>query len=361
MNVVRRQSRTRISLLFILGLILLVVIARPHGKVCEPGEAGSSSGRLGGYLTTALTVVPCPGTGRVVYNARDNFGGQMDALDPIDDPSGGYLGVYHTPVRPAGGGALVYNVSLAHSTDLIHWTRVRVLTTDASMPSLAPIPGTAGYLLAYEQTARADFIRVVFYPSLQDLLAGHAAAGISLPRLFSAFSNGTPSFQSIDWRGGLARSVVRLAFHYEAGSAPGQSSPPDREATGTLTGFRTWSAAPDSSIDAALTRIGLLGNHGDQRDFSFAGSNWRVYEAQTQPGNFSTWHVLLYGVASREFEPLQLTLADGNFSTSFGNPIVNVVRAPSGHGDALVVTVFVFNTGAAASEAGELVYYQPLT
>ena len=43
------------------------------------------------------------------------------------------------------------------------------------------------------------------------------SASLGLPRRFSPFNNGTPSFLGIRWDGSPRRSVIALAFHYEAG------------------------------------------------------------------------------------------------------------------------------------------------
>lgn len=359
MNRLRRRSRA--AVLVILVLIAVAVVAGRRHSACGGPAPGLAAGALGGKLLADLVEVPCPSSGRVSYATRDNLGAQMGALDPIDDPAGGYLGVYHSPTQARIAGQVSYSVALAHSKNLISWTRIRVIDpVGASMATLASIPGDPGYLLAYEKsTGKLDHIRVIYYGTLRALLRGRAGATVDLPVRFSRYSNGTPSFGSIDWRGGLARSIVQLAFHYEA-SGPGGTPGPDREATGTLDGFRRWTARRDATIDGVLDRLGLLGSHGDRRQFTFNGSVWRIYEAQSKFGDFATWHVLLYDVARNQFEPLELTLNDGSFATSFGNPIVDVLRGPGGHGEVLAVTMFVFGTGGASREAGELVYYQPL-
>jgi hypothetical protein len=289
----------------------------------------------------------------------------MASLDPIDDPAGGYLGVYHSPIGSGGNARRsIFRIILARSADLIHWARVRILDPQgASMPTLRQIPGDRGYLLAYEKHLPrrvAHSIRIRYYATRSALLANSPAAQVDLPLRFSRFSNGTPSVQSIDWRGGLARSTIGLAFHYETATANGKPGP-DREAAGTLRGFRDWRAFRTGSVDAGLNAQGLAGSHGDRRQFSFAGRLWRVYEAQTRFGDFGTWHVLLDDLAAHTFRPLRLmTAAARPAASSFGNPTVQVLRAPGGRGRALVVTMFVFSAGAASAMPGELVYYQPL-
>lgn len=201
--------------------------------------------------------VPAADSGRASYDTVDNLGEQMGAMDPIPDPAGGYVGVYHTPFGPSAGGrrapAADFRISIARSSDLIHWTRVRVLdAVGATMPTLRAIPGNPGYLLAYEKAKAhgGDHVRVRYYRSLADVLDDDAAAQIDLPRLFSPNSNGTPSLSSIRWNGSLEKSVIDISFHYETVTRTGAG--PDREALGTLSGFRRWTATKnDNQNDAS--------------------------------------------------------------------------------------------------------------
>jgi hypothetical protein len=313
-------------------------------------------------LQSLLDYLPCPDSGRVSFNTRDNFGDSMSVLDPLPSPTGGYLGVYHTEFNPTGRRwAADFRVSLARSNDLIHWTRAAVLDpTGASMPTLSPIPGTSGYLLAYEKRPRAgggDVVRVRYYPSLFWLLGGQWAAQRDLPLTFSPFNNGTPTIVWVHWNGALSRSAIRVGFHYE--TAPAGSRGPDREAVGTLRGFHTWTAHTDPATDVALDRQGLLGSHGDWRQFSFGGSDWRPYEAQTAFNEFGAWRVILDSRGSGRMYPVTLTQGARPVSSSFANPIARVEPAPGGRGRVLVVTMFLFEAYASAAR-GELVYLQPL-
>jgi hypothetical protein len=314
-------------------------------------------------LRNLIELVPCPATGRVVYGAMDNLGNQLGGLDPIADPAGGYLGVYHTPIgSPPGATSDGFQISIAHSAGLVDWRRVAVLDpVGASNPTLRAVPGDPGYLLAYEKALGPHgphVIRVRYYGSLASLLAGLLTAQVDLPLRFSRFSNGTPSFYSIQWRGGLSRSIIELGFHYETaiGLGPGR----DREATGTLRGFSQWTASRGTQINDQLDLHGFTGAHGDRRQFSFNRKLWRVYESSTTLRGFDTWHVLLYDVSSQQLLPLTIYTLTGAFSTSFGNPRVTVLPAPHGSGQALVVTMFIFGRGPALKHPGELVYYQPI-
>jgi hypothetical protein len=298
-----------------------------------------------------------------VYQAKDNLGDQLGALDPIADPAGGYLGVYHSPIgSPPGATAEDLEITLAGSADLIHWRRIAVLDrAGASNPTLRAIPGNPGYLLAYEKALGArspHVIRISYYPTLARLRANRASAHVDLPLRFSPFSNGTPSFSSIRWRGGLHRSIIELGFHYETaiGLGPGR----DQEATGTLRGFSHWTASRGAQINGLLDQHGFLGAHGDRRQFSFDGNVWRVYESSTTRRGFETWHVLLYEVSSDRLSPLAISTATGAFSTSFAAPTVTVLPSPDGSGQVLAVTMFVFSRGPSPKQPGELIYYQPI-
>jgi hypothetical protein len=285
----------------------------------------------------------------------------MSVLDTLPSPTGDYLGVYHTEFRPPGRPWYAdFRISLARSTDLIHWTRAAVLDpTGASMPTLTAVPARPGYLLAYEKRrgSGGDFVRIRYYPSLFSLLANAYSAQRDIPRMFSPYNNGTPTILWVHWNGGLRRSVIGLGFHYE--SAPNGVRGPDREALGTLRGFRIWTAHTDPKTDAALDQQGLGGSHGDWRQFSFGKAGWRLYEAQTAFDDFGTWRVVLEGEPSRRMYPVTLTMGAQPVSSSFANPVARVERAPAGGGQVLVITMFLF-TAHSSAQRGELVYYQPL-
>jgi hypothetical protein len=343
-----------------LGLILVVVVGlalalhRGSGPACPNARPAGTGVK---WLLDALGDVPCPAGTASVYGAHDNLDEPVDVLDPIAAPGSGYLGVYQTPV---GRSTTNLRISLGRSRDLVHWKRVAVLDpSGASMPTLRPVPGTPGYLLAYEKTgSHSDFIRVRYYGGLNGLETGRARASIDLPPRLSGLNNGTPAFAAIDWGGGLRRSTLTLTFHYE--SRAGGQDGPDREAIGILRGFRTWTAKRDSATDALLDSEGLLGSHGDQRFFRLGGATWRVLEAESRFGDLDSWHVALYDPAARRFAPVALSTPAGRYYQSLANPVVSVLPAPGGRGQALVVTMFVFATGKAASQAGELVFYRRL-
>ncbi len=355
--------------MFLFGLVLaggLLAVALSLSKVStHTGCARPPAPRIIGAwpaLATLLEQVPCPSTGHSVYDLHDDRGVPMEVLDPIADPAGGYLGVYHSLVQPWNPSGGIYEVLLAHSDDLIHWRQLAVLDArGAAMPTLRAIPGRAGFLLASEKAAGPSgghVIRVSYYRNRSGLLGGRPAAAIDLPLRYSPLNNGTPAFLSIDWRGGLRRSRIGLSFHYQL--ADGPSSGQDREAVGTLSGFRVWRTHRARRVDRLIASAGLGASHGDERQFTYGGADWRVYEASAVASGFAGWHVVLYRVGTDQLYPLTFETTVGTVGASFGNPIVNFLPSPHGRGDVMVMTVFVFSSGPAARDAGELLFYRPV-
>jgi hypothetical protein len=302
---------------------------------------------------------PARSSGQVAYDARDDHGLSLGLLDPIPDPRGGYLGVYEFAL--GGTAPQSFDVALGRSADLIHWRRVGIIDMEANSPTLRPIPGNPGYLLAEEKYSAADpydHLRVRYYRSLADVLANRVAAQVDLPRRYSPYANGTPSFMSISWHGSLKRSVIRLGFHYLPAAAGPGSQGPDREALGTLFGFGDWTTRKDHLVDTLLDPVNLDGKHGDRRQFSFDRRLWRIYEGQThyELNGFANWRIALYDVTAKRMVPLTMRTAAGAFSTSFGAPTVQLEPSPRRNGRVLVVTMFVFAAGP--GEGGELIFYR---
>src|SRR5205823_3885561 len=199
-------SRSRLMIVLAVG-VLAVTGARASAAAvqCAPPQP-SGAQTAADRLQSLIDYVPCPDTGRVSFNTRDDAGDSMSVLDTVPSPSGGYLGVYHTEFRPRSRRWFAdFRVSLARSSDLIHWTRVAVLDpSGASMPTLRAISGSPGYLLAYEKRIRGagNVIRIRYYPSLFWLLSGAFADQRDLPLTFSPYNNGTPTILWVHWNGG---------------------------------------------------------------------------------------------------------------------------------------------------------------
>lgn len=363
-----RHGRRRwgLAVLSLLGVLALWSAPAEADGVPTPQQPCPTPAPATGVAPQALSAlaqleelienVPCAGSGQVSYGTTDNLGGSMDVLDPIADPAGGYLGVYHTQF---GSHAGEFRISLAQSPDLIHWTRIVVLDPlGASMPTLRAV-GNGGFLLAYEKAIPnlGNIVRVRYYRSLTALQTGHFAAQRDLPQTFSRFNDGTPTILSITWHHGLARSVIHIGFHYETEARGGRG--PDREAIGTLVDFKRWTAHIQKPLDLALDRQGLAGNHGDWRQFNFANDRWRIYEGQAAFGNFGTWRVILEDISTGQLYPLTLSSDSQAISGSVANPVVAVLPAPDGGGQVLVVTLYLFSADSPALPR-ELIYYQAL-
>ena len=92
------------------------------------------------------------------YGALDNIGQPMGPMKIIQDPTGGYLAIYH--VAEASG---TFVVDLAISTDLMHWDFQVHLGTNASQPYITYLPD-GGFVTAWEQTPNNHF-RLSYYSS----------------------------------------------------------------------------------------------------------------------------------------------------------------------------------------------------
>ena len=282
------------------------------------------------------------------FAVQDDRGHSMDSLKIAQDPAGDYLGVYHTSVR----GRFVTMV--ASSRDLLRWTYRATLDVHAAQPTIELLPDRS-YLVALEADTNGierparTWLRFRHYPSRSALLSGKSG------RVFNAHhtlapalggAEGTPSIVQARLRPDLAHSTITIGFHYHVAGTG------DRQAMGTLTNFALWTAVPNKELDAALSGSGLGGDFGDRDTFRYGGREFTVVEARASPG--SAWQVFVVDVATRAAERVRISTPA--HSSSFANPTVTRLRAPSG-APALAVTLFVPHEGAGRGEAGELVYY----
>jgi hypothetical protein len=281
------------------------------------------------------------------YDAHDSAGNRMDTAKVIPSPAGSYLAVYHD-------GEVCH---LATSTDLMTWTHRAVVDESATQPTIAAI-GDGGLLTAAEfNDGHGGRLRIRHWTSLDALLAGRPAHEFLAPRTLSACNEGTPSIRRIGLDAGLDTSRIELGFHYH------RDCRVDRQALGTLTGFRTWAAARHRELDAAIERAAaavgeqVRGNIGDRDHLRYLGRAYDLVEAQGRRGDFASWRVYLYDQAAETAERLEVVTHGG--STAFANPTATMLRDPEGR-DALMVTLFLPMEGAAPGEAGSLLYVVPL-
>jgi hypothetical protein len=280
------------------------------------------------------------------YDAHDSLGNRMDTAKVIANPAGGYLAVYHSG----------QTCHLATSSDLMEWTHQAVIDQPATQPTIAATPD-GGLLTAAEfNDGHGGQLRIRSWPSLDALLAGRPARQFLAARTLSACNEGTPSILQVGLGAGVDASRIELGLHYH------RDCQVDRQARGTLTGFRAWTAATDPQLDAAVEqaaaaageRIG--GNIGDRDHLRYRGKDYDLVEGQGRRGDFASWRVYLYDRAAGTAQRLDIVTHKG--STAFANPTATVLRDPAGR-QAVMVTLFVPMEGAAPGEAGSLLYHVP--
>ena len=281
------------------------------------------------------------------YDARDSVGHRMDTAKVIPSPAGGYLAVYHDGE----------SCHLATSADLMEWTHRAVVDEPATQPTVAAT-GDGGLVTAAEfNDGHGGRLRVRWWPTLDALLAGRPARQFLAPRTLSPCNEGTPSIRRLSLGGDPGTSTVELGFHYH------RDCQVDRQALGTLTGFRAWTAVTNPELDAAVERAAAAagqrigGNIGDRDHPRHLGRDYDLVEAQGRRGDFATWRVYLYDRAAGTAEQLRIVTHRG--STAFANPTATVLRDPTGR-PSLMVTLFLPTEGAAPGEAGSLLFVVPV-
>lgn len=316
------------------------------------------------------------------FGVRDTAGTSLDGLDVLQVGPSRYVGVHHALV----GGH--FEVRLVSSSDLRTWRPEAVLARDGSQPSIAAVPG-GGFVVADEHGStlrlappivlpesltgptrlwllQKSQLRFRFYPTLDALLAGRFRRSYVAPRRLSRTNEGTPSIAVTRTGPGDAGVRVDVGLHIFA-DLDGDGLPDaDRQATGTMSGFRRWTATARPDLDAGvLAPAGIhppftappAGSIGDRDDVALpGGGSATIIEAQYVRGDFSSWRLFLRAPGVGPATPLVPVTPGG--SSSFGNPSLTDVTLPDGR-PALVFTAFVF--GGAPGEGGELVHVTPLT
>ncbi len=277
------------------------------------------------------------------YGARDDRGQVLDTIKIIENPEGGYLGVYHSYI------AGTFQVRLAASTSLLDWTFAGTLETGASQPTLAGL-SDGGYVVAFEKEGEGgSHLRFQHYPSLARLLEGVPQRVFDAPRTLSPFHEGTPNIHRVTMSDGIDDSEIIVGFHY---FDPNLGV--DRVASGILRNFATWTTKHEAAYNGELIAMGAEGNIGDRDRGAFLGKEYNLQEVQFAIGDWRSWRVLLYDVMEGAFTLLDIKTHAG--SVSFANPTFTVLKSPSG-ADAVVVTYFLPHEGARDGEAGQLIFY----
>jgi hypothetical protein len=281
-----------------------------------------------------------------IYKLKSNKGRGMDCLkifQPLSDENkGSYFGVYHHLNNGKFG------IHLTKSTDLRTWQDIKLLDNNASQATIYPCE-EGSFLLAYEKDApNSCWIRLRYYTSMTHLLDGRHSEERDIPRSLAPTAEGTPSFESVTiGKNGIEQSEIHLRFHFF------KRARVDQLATGTLTNFKHWQAAPSNNINQTLINGGWKGNLGDRDSFRWKGQTYYLQETQRKRGDWSSWRINL---CDEQGMPIHtLTFKTDKHSRAFANPNVTWVT-DSYNQRKLVVTLFLPSEGNASQETGTLLY-----
>jgi hypothetical protein len=238
---------------------------------------------------------------------------------------------------------------------LVSWTRRAELAHSASQPYLAALPD-GSFVSAWEAHGGGrGWLGFRRYPNRARLLSAAPSQVFDAPHTLvpaQRWAEGTPNLYAVWLNHDGEQSVLDVGFHYW------RNGDVDRQARGTLTGFRRWFARPEPELDAAILAHGVRGNIGDRDALTFQGERFTVAEGQQIKGDFGSWRPYLY--VHRTGTAVPLTLRTPGGSRAFANPAVTTLNGPSGE-PALVVSMFVPGENSAAGEAGQLIYFRALS
>ncbi len=157
-----RRSKIQfvIVLIILVALIVLLFSVKQIQNYFNKAVGNFPNANTQGLINTINSV---PNSLGYKYSAKDDQGNGLDTLKIIENPSGGYLGVYHRYVNNA------FRISLAKSTDLLNWTFQEDLDQYASNPRLSQLSDKS-YLLTYEKDSVAA---VTCFQGLSDNFLGN--------------------------------------------------------------------------------------------------------------------------------------------------------------------------------------------
>jgi len=142
------------------------------------------------------------------YNSEDDQNCRLDTIKIIDNPEGGYLGVYHSLVNQD------FQVRLATSTDMLNWMFTRTIENSASQLTIAEAPNGA-YIVAFEEHLPNErHLKFHYYPNLQSLLTGIGYSEQSAELMLGKKTKleGTPNIYNVTIND--SEMLVCVGFHY---------------------------------------------------------------------------------------------------------------------------------------------------
>ncbi len=319
----------RLRITVALALTAMVLAGCGRSQVASPTIAEARA-ELRGYIEDVTKATASR------YALVDNQGHEMDTVKIIAVPeAGGFVGLYHSFREDSH----TFAVQLATSSDLMNWTWQRQLAENASMPTIKAA-SDGGYVVAWEQEP-PNHVKLTYYRSWTDLLAGEASKSFNAPMQLSSCAEGTPSLYS------ASSTAVDVGFHFY------RDCDLDREARG-FTDWHSWTSAPRPALDAALEARGVMGGIGDRDVIRFRGFDLTLIEGQVVKGDWRTWRVFLYDEVTGHAQPIPFLTDSG--SVAFGNPTITAIEIDGRR--AILVTLFLPQEGARGGEAGELIYYR---
>ena len=150
-----------------------------------------------------------------------------DCIDIFNHPSqpGTSFGIFHQVDDP---NMKTFSLYLAQSADgLTNWSTVAKLQNEASQGKVWVNPKGEDVLVVYETTNEELGNNIVLnhYQDISSLLKAKPIKRVSLARSLAPISEGTPSFERVDFSGGdLATAVILLNFHYHKDSLVDQQA-----------------------------------------------------------------------------------------------------------------------------------------
>jgi hypothetical protein len=310
--------------------------------------------------------VKCLSENQCRYNAMDSQGYRLDALKIIENPNGGYLGVYH--FDPGG----IYQVRLANSTDLLHWVYIETIEQNASMPTIA---GTANgaFVVGFDKHVNGNHsLGFHYYRNLTSLLEHSPKLNFTVPHTLGNNSGleGTPNFYNATIKEPELLSIC-VGFHYNNGTKDKLGW--DRVAIGSLNitlnppTYQGWEAKPLEQYNKKIEQLDVEGHIGDRDYGQIFGRTFTLQEAdllrpEKEAVNktlyWASWRVFLYDYSTGNFS--MLSIATHFNATSFGNPTFTFLKSPNNK-TRIAVTYFLFQEGLPDNykdKAGELVFYK---
>jgi len=296
------------------------------------------------------------------YNAVDSCGARLDTIKIIENPYGGYLGIYHN------GSAGNFEVRLANSTDLLNWTFMGIIEENASQPTIAEAPNGA-FIVAFEKHIDGNHsLGFHYYSNLTSLLEFTFELNFTVPCTLGSSSGleGTPNLYNITiTEPELLRACVGFHFNNSTEDSLGL----DRVAVGSLNiglnppSYQSWEVKTIEQYDKKLEQMDVKGHIGDRDYGRVSGRDFTLQEASLLPPNeslhWASWRIFLYDHSWGSFRMLKI--ATHFNATSFGNPTFTFLAKSPNNKSCVVCTYFLFSEGLASeyqNKSGELIFYK---